>query len=186
MQVRVLPGSLLQTRPWRVAGLRQAMHACRYADHQEISSATPTPYSLKGTWCSGITSAPHAEGPGFKSQCVHDYQMNRPDVSMPSAWQPQSIDATQKTGQALLRGGGMRGGDCLKHRFNSPVDKTRRSVAAATQSTWPRGPMDKASAYGAGDCRFESCRGHCSKQGCGALQVCVRPCMHAGLLIINK
>ena len=26
---------------------------------------------LKGTWCSGITSASHAEGPGFKSQCVH-------------------------------------------------------------------------------------------------------------------
>ena len=25
---------------------------------------------------------------------------------------------------------------------------------------WPRGPMDKASAYGVGDCRFESCRGH--------------------------
>ena len=24
----------------------------------------------------------------------------------------------------------------------------------------PRGPMDKASAYGAGDCRFESCQGH--------------------------
>ena len=24
-----------------------------------------------GTWCSGITSAPHAEGPEFKSQCVH-------------------------------------------------------------------------------------------------------------------
>ena len=23
-----------------------------------------------GTWCSGITSASHAEGPGFKSQCV--------------------------------------------------------------------------------------------------------------------
>jgi hypothetical protein len=28
---------------------------------------------------------------------------------------------------------------------------------------WPRGPMDKASAYGAGDCRFESCRGHCCR-----------------------
>ena len=28
------------------------------------------------------------------------------------------------------------------------------------QHNWPRGPMDKASAYGAGDCRFESCRGH--------------------------
>ena len=26
---------------------------------------------LTGTWCSGITSASHAEGPGFKSQCVH-------------------------------------------------------------------------------------------------------------------
>ena len=31
---------------------------------------------------------------------------------------------------------------------------------------WPHGPMDKASAYGAGDCRFESCRGHLSF--CGA------------------
>ena len=25
----------------------------------------------RGTWCSGITSASHAEGPGFKPQCVH-------------------------------------------------------------------------------------------------------------------
>ena len=25
----------------------------------------------RGTWCSGITSASHAEGPGLKSQCVH-------------------------------------------------------------------------------------------------------------------
>ena len=32
---------------------------------------------------------------------------------------------------------------------------------ASTQIHWPRGPMDKASAYGAGDCRFESCRGQC-------------------------
>ena len=24
-----------------------------------------------GAWCSGITSASHAEGPGFKSQCAH-------------------------------------------------------------------------------------------------------------------
>ena len=29
----------------------------------------------------------------------------------------------------------------------------------ATSTQRPRGPMDKASAYGAGDCRFESCRG---------------------------
>ena len=31
-----------------------------------------------------------------------------------------------------------------------------------TKARRPRGPMDKASAYGAGDCRFESCRGHLS------------------------
>ncbi len=29
------------------------------------------PASAEGTWCSGITSASHVEGPGFKSQCVH-------------------------------------------------------------------------------------------------------------------
>ena len=29
----------------------------------------------------------------------------------------------------------------------------------------PRGPMDKASAHGAGDCRFESCQDHCSTVG---------------------
>ena len=29
-------------------------------------------YHLRvGTWCSGITSASHAEGPGFNPQCVH-------------------------------------------------------------------------------------------------------------------
>ena len=29
---------------------------------------------LMGSWCSGITSAPHAEGPGFKSQWVQYYE----------------------------------------------------------------------------------------------------------------
>ena len=28
-------------------------------------------FVVEGTWCSGITSAPHAEGPGFNPQCVH-------------------------------------------------------------------------------------------------------------------
>ena len=27
--------------------------------------------AYRGTWCSGITSAPHAEGPGLNPQCVH-------------------------------------------------------------------------------------------------------------------
>ena len=36
----------------------------------------PAPYRGRceqhlGTWCSGITSASHAEGPGFSPQCVH-------------------------------------------------------------------------------------------------------------------
>ena len=38
-------------------------------------------------------------------------------------------------------------------------------------TTRPRGPMDKASAYGAGDCRFESCRGH-SFHGVACLRSC--------------
>ena len=42
------------------------------------------------------------------------------------------------------------------HRFSSIVLRAIRQKL----SPWPRGPMDKASAHGAGDCRFESCRGH--------------------------
>ena len=33
-----------------------------------------------GTWCSGITSAPHVEGPGLKSQCVHCFPFASRDV----------------------------------------------------------------------------------------------------------
>ena len=42
----------------------------------------------------------------------------------------------------------------------SRVDLTDRDSNLAEQLGRSRGPMDKASAYGAGDCRFESCRGH--------------------------
>ena len=41
-------------------------------------------------------------------------------------------------------------------------EQTMLYVAVPFPVNWPRGPMDKASAYGAGDCRLESCRGHCS------------------------
>ena len=37
----------------------------------EFVETTARSASAWGTWCSGITSASHAEGPGFKSQCVH-------------------------------------------------------------------------------------------------------------------
>ena len=43
--------------------------------------------------------------------------------------------------------------------------RSRGHARSFSMTIWPRGPMDKASAYGAGDCRFESCRGHC-------LQIC--------------
>ena len=33
--------------------------------------------SQLGTWCSGLTSTPHAESPGFKSQCVHLFEANK-------------------------------------------------------------------------------------------------------------
>ena len=57
-------------------------------------------------------------------------------------------------------------------RCKCPLAKYR--VLAHRSNTWPRGPMDKASAYGAGDCRFESCRGHWSNEGSGALHLCLR------------
>ena len=41
----------------------RSMHLCSIRTFCEVPS--------RGTWCSGITSASHAEGPGFKSQCVH-------------------------------------------------------------------------------------------------------------------
>ena len=44
---------------------------------------------------------------------------------------------------------------------NSPASRgTQLFFDSFVLSPRPRGPMDKASAYGAGDCRFESYRGH--------------------------
>ena len=40
----------------------------------------PAHLLFKGTWCSGITSASHAEGPGFKSQSVHFKFWRHPDA----------------------------------------------------------------------------------------------------------
>ena len=37
---------------------------------------------------------------------------------------------------------------------------TYLGTSSSSNINRPRGPMDKASASGAGDCRFESCRGH--------------------------
>ena len=46
-------------------------------------------------------------------------------------------------------------------RYHACPAVTTADVVCLQQCTRrPRGPMDKASAYGAGDCRLESCRGH--------------------------
>jgi hypothetical protein len=72
------------------------------------------------------------------------------------------------------------------------MKKSVRSVfdvaGSMPQFNRPRGPMDKASAYGAGDCRFESCRGHCLSCAMARLKALVRspgdhlPCAVAGRL----
>ena len=49
------------------------------------------------------------------------------------------------------------GGRTNVHAANTRRCNTPIGVANGKR---PRGPMDKASAHGAGDCRFESCRGH--------------------------
>ena len=43
--------------------------------------------------------------------------------------------------------------------FRCCTDQPHVNVLLGSLPSRPRGPMDKASAYGAGDCRFESCRG---------------------------
>ena len=61
--------------------------------------------------------------------------------------------------------------DCSTLSSEAPCPSFRQLAAAwshvacndvcpETRFSRPRGPMDKASAYGAGDCRFESCRDH--------------------------
>ena len=59
---------------------------------------------------------------------------------------------------------GHRGGHALtglSMAFSNKVKPLRDDGPTSGAVTRrPRGPMDKASAYGAGDCRFESCQGH--------------------------
>ena len=42
----------------------------------------------------------------------------------------------------------------------SSFKMTAEERSSANPSIWLCGPMDKASAYGAGECRFGSCQGH--------------------------
>ena len=57
----------------------QALRGCRKPARSRVkkrkcvlnSSNARAIHMHAGTWCSGITSALHAEGPGFNPQCVH-------------------------------------------------------------------------------------------------------------------
>ena len=71
--------------PWVQQAIVSAAHAQVLSRLQamcchpkaDASLATRMNNYAWSTWCSGITSASHAEGPGFKSQCVHIIVMRR-------------------------------------------------------------------------------------------------------------
>ena len=50
--------------------------------------------------------------------------------------------------------------EALTECANKKLQRSKKLEHESYYSQRPRGPMDKASAYGAGDCRFKSCRGH--------------------------
>jgi hypothetical protein len=56
-----------------------------------------------GTWCSGITSASHAEGPWFKSQCVHVLESLRPVARRKDNW-PRGVTASTLDSESSDRG----------------------------------------------------------------------------------
>ena len=62
----------LQHAPRLLArGVRSRKSAAKFSFWKRCRVQCWQECPTRGTWCSGITSASHAEGPGFKSQCVH-------------------------------------------------------------------------------------------------------------------
>ena len=53
------------------AGQHKCPRSCIHMRGIHMPCCVCSLVSALGQWCSGITSAPHAEGPGLKSQCVH-------------------------------------------------------------------------------------------------------------------
>ena len=54
--------------------MRAIIRKCRPKATSSLRHITLARSPSRGAWCSGITSASHAEGPGFKSQCVHLFE----------------------------------------------------------------------------------------------------------------
>ncbi len=59
--------------------------------HPSVMGAHQPAAAAAGTWCSGITSAPHVEGPGFNlnPQCVHIWRQAHVQTNNTVRWRHQ-------------------------------------------------------------------------------------------------
>ena len=127
---------------------------CRIA----ISDATHTlSCDSLAEWSKALASGASPQGRGFEPHSCHFfcngvYQLANHNLERRSASDAISqchvanVDITSTTWLYRLQ-------RCLS-------DARPWKTSGPCNTIWPRGPMDKASAHGAGDCRFESCRGH--------------------------
>ena len=79
----MLDGSGLLARPRGRRGACPAMLGRSHGSDASMRATVPQRRGHRiqqGTWCSGITPAQHAGGPGFNPQCVHFH--------MPFCWSP--------------------------------------------------------------------------------------------------
>ena len=70
--------------------------------HVQCQNTRPPRIVPRGTWCSGITSASHAEGPGFKSQCVHAHGVSCSAMYQHLATRRTGCEATATPTQLAL------------------------------------------------------------------------------------
>ena len=74
---RVVKGVDLRSTARKCAWVRTPQLTCSLFNVNPRKSLGSSPDQRRtpwGSWCSGITSASHAEGPGFKSQWVHSWR----------------------------------------------------------------------------------------------------------------
>ena len=131
MQVRVLPGSLLCCP-------RATSRMAWLGKGDHIHSA-----------CFSVGVCTEQPGLAWSGRWAHF----APEPLDRAPWAARAAGHEKKARRQAQKHGksGLCGGILKKEVWHEICQNLRR----------PRGPMDKASAYGAGDCRFESCRGHC-------------------------
>ena len=128
-------------------------------------------------WSNGMIPASGAGGPGFNSRNspnfpTHKYRYARTCKPTPVGFEPTRGDPIGLAGRRLNQSAKLSlartpwTAERTPLPANPPSQTKDRTCALRTNtpttitSKRPRGPMDKASAHGAGNCRFESCRGH--------------------------